>query len=151
MADTLYIPHWQAGSSATEDISTRTHLFLTNVSSMEATFALTLFRTDGYAWANQPLDIEDYARVNPSTTDGNGAVGLRLSPGATVRLELNSERRVMGYAVLQLVEVGRGGDNTAFVLAVGVVDTFASEEGSGFEMSTHAITITGSTPAMLTV
>jgi hypothetical protein len=151
MTDVLYIPHWRAGTSRTEDISDRTHLFLTNISSVEATLALTLFGTDGRPWANQPIDIEDYARVYPASTDGNGAVGLRLSPGATVRIELNSESRVMGYALLQLMEIGRGGGDTVFVLARGEVDTFASEQGTGFEMSTSTITITGATPAALTL
>ncbi len=151
MTDVLYIPHWRAGSSRTEDISDRTHLFLTNVSSVEATFALTLFSTDGRPWANQPIDIEDYARVTPSNTDGNGAIGLRLSAGATVRLELNSEGRIIGYAFLQLMEIGRGGGDAVFVLARGEVDSFASEQGTGFEMSTSEITITGATPVPLTL
>lgn len=151
MTDVLYVPHWRSGISTTEDITDRTHVFLTNVSSAEATFALTLYSTDGRPWANQPVDIEDYARVHPSETDDSGAIGVRLSPGASVRIELNSENRVMGYGILQVVDIGRGGGDTAFVLARAEVDTFASEQGAGFEMSTSAITITGAVPAALTL
>lgn len=150
MTDSVYVTHWRAGPSTVEDISSRTHIFLTNVSSAEATFALTLFGADGRPWANRSVDIEDYSRVHTSNTDANGAIGLRLSSGTTVRVELNSEDRAMGYGVIRLVEVGRSG-GAILLLARGEIDSFATEEGAGYEMTTCELTITGTTPALLTL
>lgn len=138
----MYIPFWRAGGW--EDITYRTQIYLSALSQEPVRIGVFLFENGGRAWANKSFDIEIDQSTERITTNRDGMLDIQLGPNQTVRIEINVVDHEYGNGEVHLLS----GSVPVPILARGELEAFASE-GTGFEMSTAEITITGARPEIL--
>jgi hypothetical protein len=138
----MYIPFWRAGGW--EDITYRTQIYLSALSQEPVRIGVFLFENGGRAWANKSFDIEIDQTTERITTNRDGMLDIQLGPNQTVRIEINVVDHEYGNGEVHLLS----GSVPVPVLARGELEAFATE-GTGFEMSTSEITITGARPEIL--
>ena len=142
----LYVPFWRTGGW--DDIPYRTQLYFAPLSQGPVRLGLFLFENGGKAWANKPLDYEIDQRMARIVTNADGMVDLNLGPNQIIRIQINVPEHEYGTGELHLLS---STEDQVPVLARGELETFAEEQNSsGFELSLSEITMTGSTPAILT-
>lgn|SRR5574341_1609470 len=140
----LYLPFWRSGGW--EEITYRTQLYLTPLSQNPARLGVYLFENGGKPWTGKTFNAEIDQRTGQVTTDRNGMLDVTVGPGQTIRIEINALDHEYGTGEVHLLS----GDQTILILARGDLEVFAKEpSGTGFEMSTSEISITGAHPVTL--
>jgi|GEM_PF-867507 len=139
----LHIPFWRSGGW--EDITYRTQLYLCPLSQEPVELAVYLFENGGKPWAGRTFNYEIDQSVSQVTTNRDGMLRIRVGAGQMVRIEINVLEHEYGTGEIHLLS----GTEVVPLLARGDLESFASEQGEGFELSNSEITITGGTPALL--
>jgi hypothetical protein len=103
-----------------------------------------LFENGGKPWGGRTFSFEIDQHIDQVKSDRNGMIDIELGPGQTVRIEINAVEHEYGTGEIHLLS----GSEPVPILSRGDLEVFASE-GSGFEMSTSEITITGGRPIIL--
>ena len=144
MSGFLYIPFWRAGGW--NELTHRTQLYFTPLSQGRVQLGIYLYENGGKPWSGKTLNVEIDRQSGQFVTNNEGMISLEVGPGQTLRLEINAVEHEYGTGEVHVL----GGNEQVPMLSRGDLEVFAAEpSGTGFELSTSEISITGGRPVIL--